>query len=154
MNNLDYLDYLVEDPEERRRRWGTAVDDASVAGARNAPDAFPAQPLPSPPEIPPAGVTIVKPEIFSFQMVESFLFKKAMPGKAQVLGSQLESFDLVQSDKAGRTARSTALEFSETGSTSALLAPNSAPEFLPDQSRDVQSLLRAQESRERRAFIA
>lgn len=89
----------------------------------------------------PASFLVPRPESFSLQEVEGFLFKKNVLRKDVEREEQDPSQPEQPKDGAGNVVQSTVLQFNDVSGTGALFASNGAPESLSDQPGNMRSLL-------------
>nr|WP_217344815.1 hypothetical protein [Noviherbaspirillum sp. L7-7A]MBV0879002.1 hypothetical protein [Noviherbaspirillum sp. L7-7A] len=106
------------------------------------------------PAAPPANLVITEPEIFLFQEINGFFFKRNVLGnKDAALEKQKPFQDVPPSNGVGNVVQSTALQFNDVDAVSALLASNGAPESLPDRSGEMRSLLQENGLRNRPLMV-
>lgn len=106
------------------------------------------------PAAPPANLVITKAEIFSFQEINGFFFKRNVLGNKDAALEKQNPFQDVQlRNGVENVVQSTALQFNDVNAMSTLLASNGAPESLSDRSGEMRSLLQENSLRSRPLMV-
>lgn len=93
------------------------------------------------PVAPSASLVITRPESFSFQEIEGFLFKRNIAGKPMSSEGKILPQEADQGVIPGNGVQSTASQFSRLNGAGVVFASDGAPESLSDQAGEMRSLL-------------
>lgn len=149
---MSKIAYLINEFGQWVPQPGIGPDDASAAREKQSPERAVEAANAVAAGAPSAGLVITRAESFPFQ---DFLSKKiGAAARTRAMEDDRGLSDLALAGVVAGAVASTASQFSETGGRDVSLSPSSAPDSLSDQSGSLQSLLRGQENRERRSFIA
>lgn len=88
-----------------------------------------------------SSLVIARPESFSFQEIEGFLFKRNITGKPATPKGGVLLDEAHQGVIPGNVVQSTALQFSRLNGAGVVFASDGAPESLSDQAAEMRSLV-------------
>lgn len=138
---MSILDYLIRESKDSLALRSMPIQevDAAWIGDRYRMPGPPAEE--KAPVVPSASLVITRPESFSFQEIEGFLFKRNIADKPANPQGEAQPQEAGQGTRPGNVVQSTALQFSRVNGAGVLLASDGAPESVPGQAGEMRSLL-------------